>query len=135
MLSSGLTEEVLDCEVAARAIVSSTWVAKTTGRVKYPAFLPNQDHETSITRALKLSPDQLWASAQAAAGNRNLHGIGNAHVGRIRIEHLDVTSSEPPDFHADIVRWPIDPDPDLQRAKRNAVAGNIAEDAWFTPLP
>jgi len=134
-LPSGLAERVADEESLIRAIVSSGWVVPSKGRIKYPAFLPNGDHETSVTRADRLTNEQLWRFAQDAAGARNLHGVGRVKASVVRLNSLEVLSSEPPEYHANIVNWPQDADPEEEKARRVEIAREIALATEFIPHP
>lgn len=47
----------------------------------------------------------------------------------IRAAQLDLEASEPPLRHADIVRWPLNDDPAMQKAQQKDRALQIAQNA------
>lgn len=65
-----------------------------------------------------------------------LYGVAVLSVEFVRKIGLNVTSSEPPIFHANVVGWPTDDDPDQQKGKRLEIALQLARaQTWisFTP--
>ena len=132
VLASGLPVFVADSEHLARMVIFSKWVAESTGRIKYPAFLPAPDHETSVFRKTKLTDERLWALGAAAAERGTLFGAAVVQTAVVRSASLDALASEPPPHHANLVGWPvIAEDQELQKARRKAMATEIAEEAVF----
>ena len=130
-LPSGLPTVVRDDESLARIVIFSDWVAKSTGRVKYPAFLPAPDHETSVFRRASLTDERLWGLGAEAAKRGTLHGAAVVQTGVVRRAGLDAWACEPPPHHANLIRWPVlANDPELQKARRKEMATEIAEEAW-----
>ncbi len=133
-LPSGLPVVVGDAESLARIVIFSKWVAGSTGRVKYPAFLPAPDHETSVFRKTELTDEQLWELGAEAAERGTLYGAAVVQTGVVRRAGLDALASEPPPHHANLIRWPVlADDPELQKARRKEMAAEIAEEAWYLP--
>jgi hypothetical protein len=132
-LGSGLPVEVANSELIARFIVSSSWIAKTIGRVKHQAYLPAADGDTSVFRTQFGEGQVLWDAGSQVAEGRTVHGAGLTRVEIVKRHGLDVIAAEPPPRHANVRGWPKDPDPELQKARRKLIAEAIAEDATFTP--
>jgi len=134
LLPSGLPIVVGDDESLARIVIYSDWVAKSKGRVKYPAFLPAPDHETSVFRRVAITDERLWELGAEAAERGTLYGAAVVLTGVIRKTGLNAWASEPPPHHANLIRWPVlADDPELQKARRKEIAMEIAEEAWFLP--
>lgn len=125
MLPSGLPEFVGDDEDLARFLTQTGHFKKAF--VKPSAFLPSaDDRETSVSRHGSEPRHRLWQLGVAAAGNRSLHGAALFKAGAVRAAQLDVIASEPPPRHAGIVGWPLDNDPELQKARQKELATVIA---------
>lgn len=120
-------------ETIARFVRSSSWVAKSKGRIKYPAFLPAPDNDTSVFRTKDLLGEALWKIACDEVGP--CHGAALVVVAVVRENRLDVVAHEPPLRHANIRGWPQMQDPELQKSKRQERAIAIAESASFKPWP
>ena len=128
-LQSGLPLAVGDHERLARFIPSSGWFAKTTGRVKHQAFLPAADHETSVARSTGLPEHRLWQLGEEYLRGKHFYGAAVVPAAIIRRNMLEAVPQEPPLFHANVLGWPVESDPELQKARRKAIAESIAEDA------
>ena len=134
LLPSGLEEAVSSEESLARMILSSGHFAPSTGRIKHPAFLPAPDNETSVFRADTLSPQDLTQHGALAATGRTLYGAAIVNASMVRRAGLEVKSKEPPPHHANLTKWPVDTDPEMQKARRKVVATELAEDAQWRNL-
>lgn len=128
-LRSGLPTAVDDQETVARFLPSSGWFARTTGRIKHQAYLPAPDHDTSVARNSTLDTKRLWRLGEEYLEGIPFHGAAIVRVEAIRKNSIDAVAHEPPDFHANLRGWPIDPDPELQKSRRKAIALPIAEEA------
>jgi hypothetical protein len=137
MLPSGLSEHIADEEDLARFLTQSSHY--NTVMVKPSAFLPNKssegNYETSVSRHGREPNDRLRAIGQVVAGNsRRLHGAALFKAQIVRSAQLEVLADEPPDRHAVIRGWPLDDDPELQKAKQKERAVAIASFTEFLPL-
>ena len=132
---SGLSDTVDSAELVARFLMSSSWFARTRGRVKHQAFLPAPDNDTSVFRTNHERVPTLWAIGSGELENRNFYGVGVVEALVIRDNRLDLVATEPPAFHANIRGWPIHPDPDLQKSRRKMIAESIAEEAQLIEKP
>jgi len=130
-LPSGLSGQVADPEEVARAIMSSSWFAPTTGRIKHNTYLPAPDDDTSVFRTIGL--DRGGVQTLLAEHRVTEHGAAVAAVISVREARLDVIASEPPLRHANIRGWPKSADPEEQKSKRKEVAMCIAEAARRVP--
>jgi len=134
LLASGLEDVIGDSESLARFITSSGHFAKTTGRVKYPAFLPDKtDHETSVFRVNALDESQISKVGSDNVPNGHFHGAAIVLARVAREAHLEVAADEPPHRHGVFRNWPKDDDPIAQKSARMSIAEEIAEDAFFSP--
>jgi hypothetical protein len=129
MLASGLPERVDDSEDLARFLTSTSQY--NAQMAKPSAFLPSaKDHEASVFRYGSEPRATLWAIGdQYAAGNRTIHGAAIVKALEVRAAMLEITAAEPPPRHAAIQGWPIDNDPELQKAQRKERALQVASKA------
>jgi hypothetical protein len=130
MLPSGLPEHVDDSEELARFLTQRSHYSLASA--KPSAFLPSpKSSETSVSRHGREPRDRLWNLGRlaTAANNRNLHGAVFLTAAQVRGQLLTADSDEPPDFHAAIRNWPMDSDPELQKAKQKVLALALASTA------
>ena len=127
-LTSGLPDLVADEEDLARFMTQSNQF--NTQMAKPAAFLPSpQDRETSVSRHGNEPSASLWAIGLVAAGCRNLYGAAIFKARTVRAAQLEVTADEPPPRHAVIRGWPVETDPELQKAMQKERAAIIASEA------
>jgi hypothetical protein len=126
MLPSGLPEIVAGEEALARFLLSSSYFTATI--VKPAAFLPNPKAQmtTSVSRHGAEPREELMQIGRDLRPERTLHGAAICKAAVVRSARLDVTSDEPPLRHANIVGWPVDSDPSLQKAAQIERALEIA---------
>lgn len=123
-LPSGLPEAVADDEDLARVLRSSSHYSSNC--VKASAFIPAKDAMTSVIRHGAAPVDALWQVAEAVIGSPVTHGAAICKAAVIRAERLDVVADEPPPRHANITGWPVNADPELQKAQQKEIALAIA---------
>ncbi|MCH7229060.1 hypothetical protein [Haloferula sp. A504] len=133
-LPSGLSAEVDGGEPLARYCTSSSWVAKSKGRVKYQAFMPAPDDDTSVYRSEGMSDGELWAHADRYFVNAEgepyrIHGAAVVEASCVSEAGIQIIPDEGPPRHANLRGWPLDADLELQKSKRKAVAKRIASEA------
>ena len=136
LLLSGLDINVSDSEALARFCTSSSWVAKSIGRVKHQAFLPAPDDDTSVYRIHGMSEEEIWDHAATYFVNAlgepySHHGAAVVNTAVVRNAEIQVIADEGPPRHANLRGWPKDTDPTAQKARRMAVATRIADNAKF----
>lgn len=128
MLPSGLPDHVDGDEDLARFLNSSRYF-RVDGSLQGKAFLPD-DGETSVFRHGREPRKALWAIGRTTiVEGRNLHGAAIFKAGIVRAVGLDVAAEEPPPRHANIVGWPTNPDPRIERAAQLEWADLIAAGA------
>jgi hypothetical protein len=124
-LPSGLPDLVEHTEPLARFLRSSSQFSSAF--VKASAFLPARDDMTSVARHGAEPRAELWKLAEVFLGaGAKIHGAAVCVAGAVREQNMDVVAAEPPPRHANIVSWPVDADPDLQKARRKELALAIA---------
>lgn len=124
-LPSGLPETVADEEDLARVLRSSGHLSASY--VKPSAFLPAKDGMTSVIRHGAEPRGELWQLAQDTIGvGVKIHGAAIVKARVLRDERLEVVADEPPPRHANIVAWPTNVDPELQKAQQKEIALAIA---------
>ena len=126
MLLSGLPEVLADEEDLARFLTSRGHFNATM--VRPAAFLPNPvDRKKSVCRHGRAPLADLWLLAREyLPADTKLYGAGFCSAGDVRVSELEVEASEPPRRHADILGFPINEDPDLQKAADKARAAQLA---------
>jgi hypothetical protein len=125
LLPSGLPDLVADEESLARVLRHSSHF--TAAQVKASAFLPAKDGMTSVIRHGEEPRDELWRLAEATLGAAvKVHGAAICKARVIRDERLEVLADEPPPRHANLAGWPINADPELQKAQQKEIALAIA---------
>lgn len=123
-LPSGLPDSIADDEDLARVLRSSGHYTSTY--VKGPAFLPAKDGQTSVIRHGAEPREDLWRAAETVLGESVKHGAAICKAKVIRAERLDVVAAEPPPRHANVIGWPTNDDPELQKAQQKEIALAIA---------
>jgi len=126
MLPSGLPDLVADGKDLARFLPSSSQF--NTKGAKPSAFLPApKSGETSVFRHGAEPAAELWQ-----IGDKYLAKVRGAAIVKssdVRAVGLSVTADEPPPRHAAIRDWPLDNDPELQKAKQKERAALVASKA------
>ena len=135
-LPSGLPEQVADSEMLGRFCGSSSWFARETKRVKYPAFLPAPDDDTSVYRVTDMQAAEIWELASqhfvdATGQPHKHHGIALVRSVDVGNAKIDRVPKEPPPRHANLRGWPVADDPVLQKSRRKEAATKIADKASF----
>ena len=123
-LPSGLPDRVGDDEDLARILRSSSHFTSST--VKAAAFMPARDSTTSVIRHGADPRESLWQHARKVLGAEVRHGAAICRALVAREERLDVLADEPPPRHANVIGWPANPDPELEKAQRKEIALQIA---------
>ena len=125
-LSSGLPERVGDDEDLARFLTQSNQFNSVMA--KPAAFLPHPKHKNTSVFRHGNEPEQLRKTwNETATGDRTLKAVAICKASHVREAQLDVTAAEPPPAHANIEGWPMDSDPELQKAKQLELASQIAK--------
>lgn len=128
-LLSRLDEEIAAGESVARFLRQSSYVAKTTGRIKHVAFLPAPDHDTSTFRADGLTQEELWRLAVHQVGGRAKNGAARFQANVVAEAGLKIEAEEPPERHANIRGWSMNEDPEMRKSERKTAAMILAEES------
>ena len=131
-LPSGLPESIADEEDLARVLRSSGH--SSSDYVKGSAFMPAKDGMTSVIRHGAEPVEELWRVAEAVLGSSIRHGAAIFKAAVVRAERLDVVADEPPPRHANIIGWPTNADPELQKAQQKEIALAIASQSVLVKI-
>lgn len=103
---------IQDQEDLCRYIFSSNHVSAT--KVKYAAFLPDKNGETSVFRISGCTENEIWdigINHVAKLSGRILKARGDFAASHVRKSSLDVISeTSRHDLHANLVNWPTERD-------------------------
>ena len=121
--------EVGDDETLARYVLYSRHIRRTDQTVKPDAFIPNPHGETSVTRHLLMTEEELWSVGRSVAGviGKTLHGRADIPVSTCLAQQLSLHATPFADNpnHADITGWPSD------KPAQKIIAHEIAATAKF----
>jgi len=115
-------------ETLSRFILQSNWFSISENRVKYAAFLPNRNGETSVFRTSGIFNNEIWVIGEREVSTRRgkpIYGRADISVSNVIAKDLVVISSEPPERHANITGWPD------ERSKQRMIAIELAAEAIF----
>jgi len=120
-------DEVGPTEPLARFIFQKNHFSRQNNRVKYNAFLPNPDGETSVFRTDELSEQALWQTGEQVGFQRTqtLYGRGDIRTDKVVEAGLSVQPKEPPKHHANIVDWPVDKSERMSKAQQLAANARL----------
>lgn len=97
-------------ELIGRFLFHSNEAAYNGGRVKYNAFLPAPNGETSVYRISDLSCDEIWHIGRnyvARARQKALRGRADVIASHILEKGLKIRpETKIHSLHANIIRWP-----------------------------
>lgn len=102
-------------ESVSRFLTSKRQFAKSKNKVKYSAFMPNRNGETSVYRTTGISSTEIWLIGEKfvrfpiakSHGSCTLYGRGEVEVKEILDANLAlVPNPTPHPRHADISDWP-----------------------------
>ena len=126
MLASGLPDDFADREPLARFLTSSSHFNAIA--VKPAAFMPNRARETSVFRHERDPVEGLRLIAEKnLAVSCSCYGAAICEASAVRKVGLEISASEPPARHANIVGWPaIENDPVAQKSKDKELAASVA---------
>lgn len=115
-------------ELLSRFILQTNWFSSSENRVKYAAFLPNKNGETSVFRTSGITNDDIWGIGDLEVSIKR----GKPILGRADIRTNDVISKdlkvvlrEPPLRHANIIGWPD------ERSKQKLIAIELSAVSLF----
>lgn len=126
MMSELNLNQVNPEEYLARYILQKSQFSAANQRVKYSAFLPAPNGETSVFRISNLSDSEIWRIGNIeVAQKRGLPLLGRADILAFQVlsENLKVIPDNIPLRHANIVGWPEG------KSERMSIALELAKNA------
>jgi hypothetical protein len=96
--------------------------------VKYAAFLPDKNGETSVFRTSGITNNEIWEIGDCEVSiKRGKPILGRADIGinNVISKDLEVVPREPPLRHANIIGWPD------ERSKQKIIAIELASESIF----
>ena len=126
-------DNVAASEQIARYILSKRHFNTAKRAVKYAAYLPAHNGETSVYRTSGLTEEEIWAIGQekvSKPSGRSLHARGDTSASVILKTGLAIIpETTPHPLHANIVNWPLEKD------EQKMLALEIANEATLTLSP
>ncbi|MCP4414031.1 MAG: hypothetical protein GY808_15840 [Gammaproteobacteria bacterium] len=132
-----LSADIGPDENISRFLTSTSHFSKTKGRIKYNAFLPAQDGDTSVYRTLGLSSQEIsnigeeYVRQPGLRNGRSVNIYGWAEVKAravIKDTDIDILPEPTPHLrHANLTNWPDD------NSKRKMQAVILADYALYHP--
>jgi hypothetical protein len=102
-------EHVIPEEILSRFILNKNHFSVQNQRVKYAAFLPAPNGETSVFRTSQMTDSEIWAVGdKEVSQKRNKPLLGRADVSAVHAydNKLKVIPDDTPPRHANITGWP-----------------------------
>jgi hypothetical protein len=96
--------------------------------VKYAAFLPDKNGETSVFRTSGITNNEIWEIGDCEVSiKRGKPILERADIGTNNVisKDLEVVPREPPSRHANIIGWPD------ERSKQKIIAMELASESIF----
>lgn len=119
-------EQVAPDENLSRFILNKNHFSILHKRVKYAAFLPATNGETSVFRTSKLTDKEIWATGdKEVAQKRNKSLLGRADISAVHAfnNKLKVIPDDTPPRHANITGWPY------EKSEQKLIAMELAGEA------
>jgi len=113
-------------EIITRFIVEGSKYARTKNSVRYSAFIPAPNGETSVFRVSTITLDETWEIGEMVADQRGKTLYGKADVGVAVIENTGLRvepDTRPHPLHANIIDWPT------EKSEQKLMAMKIADEA------
>jgi len=120
-------EPVDKSENLSRFVVYNRWIRSSINKVKYAAFIPDKNGDTSVFRISGITDSEIWdIGNREVAPKRKRQILGRADIitSIVISKDLKVIPSEPPERHADITGWP-------EESKQKQIALELADEAQF----
>jgi hypothetical protein len=115
-------------EILSRFILQTNWFSRSENRVKYAAFLPNRNGETSVFRTSGITNGEIWNIGDREVSTKRgkpILGRADIHSYIVMSKDLHVIPCEPPVRHANITGWPD------ERSKQKLIAIELAAESLF----
>lgn len=115
-------------EILSRFILQTNWFSSSENRVKYAAYIPNRNGETSVFRTSGIANDEIWDIGDREVSikrGKPILGRADIRVNNVVKKDLKIIPSEPPVRHANIIGWPD------ERSKQRVIAIELAAESLF----
>ena len=115
-------------EILSRFILQTNWFSSSENRVKYAAFMPNRNRETSVFRTSGITNDEIWNIGDREVSikrDKPILGRADIRTSNVISRDLRVVPSEPPLRHANIIGWPD------ESSKQKLIAIELAAESLF----
>ena len=115
-------------EILSRFILQTNWFSSSENRVKYAAFLPDKNGETSVFRTSGITNNEIWEIGDCEVSiKRGKPILERADIGTNNVisKDLEVVPREPPSRYANIIGWPD------ERSKQKIIAMELASESIF----
>lgn len=115
-------------EILSRFVLQTNWFSSSENRVKYAAFLPDKNGETSVFRTSGITNNDIWEIGDCEVSiKRGKPILGRTDIGTNNVisKDLEVVPREPPLRHANIIGWPD------ERSKQKIIAIELASESFF----
>ena len=115
-------------EILSRFVLQTNWFSSSENRVKYAAFLPDKNGETSVFRTSGITNNEIWEIGDSEVSiKRGKPILRRADIGTNNVisKDLEVIPREPPLRHANIIGWPD------ERSKQKIIAIELASESFF----
>lgn len=119
-------EQINPKEYLARYLFHKNQFSAINRRVKYVAFMPAPNGETSVFRISNLSDNEIWKIGDTdVAQKRGLFLLGRADISAFHVfdKSLKVVPDNNPPQHANIIGWP------KEKSEQKLIAMELAESA------
>jgi hypothetical protein len=107
-------DSVVASEQIARYILSARYFSITKRTVKYGAYMPAPNGETSVYRISNIAENEIWDIGRkyvAGPSKRTLRARGDTTAELITKTGLEISpETTPHPLHANIVNWPSEKD-------------------------
>ena len=113
-------------EILSRFILQTNWFSSLENRVKYAAFMPNRNGETSLFRTSSITNDEIWNIGDREVSikrGKPILGRADIRTNNVISKDLQVVPKEPPVRHANIIGWPD------ERSKQRLIAIELAAES------
>ena len=113
-------------EILSRFILQTNWFSSLENRVKYAAFMPNRNGETSVFRTSSITNDEIWNIGDREVSikrGKPILGRADIRTNNVISKDLQVVPKEPPVRHANIIGWPD------ERSKQRLIAIELAAES------
>ena len=113
-------------EILSRFILQTNWFSSLENRVKYAAFMPNRNGETSVFRTSGITDYEIWDIGDCEVSikrGKAILGRADIRTNNVILKDLQVVPKEPPVRHANIIGWPD------ERSKQRLIAIELAAES------